>query len=81
MINSDFQSSEDGDYRLARSGVAKPAFAQPRTSQASKSPRVKPIPAIEIRIEEGDRIFARRIVTFSISDAGNRQNDCAAARA
>ena len=67
MINSDFQSFEDDDYpsleRALRAGVLAAASVASEKVAAGDSNS-----AIEIRIEEGDRIIARRIVAFSISD-------------
>lgn len=67
MINSDFQSFEDDDYPslegALRAGVIAAANVASEKVAAGEANS-----AIEIRIEEGDRIIARRIVSFSIAD-------------
>lgn len=67
MINSDFQSFEEADYpsveRALRAGVLAATNVASEKVAAGQANS-----AIEIRVEEGDRTIARRIVTFSISD-------------
>jgi len=67
MINSDFQSFEETDYpsveRALRAGVLAAANVASEKVAAGEANS-----AIEIRVEEGDKILARRIITFSISD-------------
>lgn len=67
LINSEFQSFQDDDFpsveHALRTGVL--AGANIASEQVSSG---KANAAIEIRVEEKDRVVARRIVSFSISD-------------
>lgn len=67
MINSEFESFEDGDFpsvELAvRSGVLAAAEVASEEVAAGELQST-----IEIRVEENDGVIARRILSFSISD-------------
>jgi len=67
MINSDFESCEESEYPsleaafkagiAAASRVATEAIAEGHDSSS-----------VEIRVEQGDDIVGRRVLTFSVSD-------------
>lgn len=67
MINSEFQSFEEGDYPSVDLALRAGVLAAVRVaSEEVAAGEVNS--AIEIRVEEGDRILARRIISFIISD-------------
>jgi hypothetical protein len=67
MINSDFSSSEEGDYASVEAAVEAGVrgAAEVASDQIAKG---TPAAAIEIRVEQGDEVLARRVIAFSVSD-------------
>ena len=67
MINSNFESCEEGEYPSLGGAIqAGIAAATKVASEAIEEGEHNS--SIEIRVEEGDAVAARRVLTFSVSD-------------
>jgi|tagenome__1003787_1003787.scaffolds.fasta_scaffold15890192_1 hypothetical protein len=66
MINSDFESSEEGAYASLQAAIE---AALRSASEVARDLIAKgeANSAIEIRIEENDQVIARRVLAYSIS--------------
>ena len=67
MINSDFESSENGDYpsleAAFKAGIAAASRVATEAIAAGHDNS-----SVEIRVEQADHIVGRRILTFSVSE-------------
>lgn len=73
MINSDFESFEERDYRSLEAARQAAVVTAARIACESIAAG-EPICAIELEIRDGDDLVARNVVTLSVADlSGARQ--------
>jgi uncharacterized protein YcnI len=66
MINADFESCAEAEYSSAEA-AAKAAITAATQVAAEAIADGKTTTAIELRIEEGDRVIAHHVVNLSVS--------------
>ena len=67
MINSDFDSCEEGEYSSVEAAFKAGIAAASRVATEAIAAGLESS-SVEIRIEQADHIVGRRILTFSVSE-------------
>jgi len=67
MINSEFESSDEGEYPSPEAAMAAGIGAAVKVAGEAIG-RGELTSAVEIRVEQGDGIIQRRILAFSVSE-------------
>lgn len=67
MINSEFESSDEGEYTSVNAAMAAGIGAAVKVASEAIA-RGELTSAVEIRVEQGDEIAQRRVLSFSVSE-------------